>query len=318
MKPIIIYTFPVLIGAPLVWADISLGKLPLDVPQPPAVYHTDLLASNAVHAIFREIRSVPVVSLDAAPSSQEVAVFEVKQNLAYRRYDRMGDGALQVGKRFAVSLASDIPGQDAALGQKIRAMKPGDEALMNIDHIYVFREEGNENVRACTRFAGIQPQKPAPLPENAQQAPATPPSAEAAPAESNAPERLAPQPLQPAAQGSARSVESRITIEPDGKGGMRTMKVEVHREWASDGTQKVRKFINNVEVDPQTDQPLTIPAAAAEPQPAPQAESSAPAAPAQPEPAAPAPESTSAAPQQAAQQAEPNIPEPKPTQEEGF
>lgn len=310
MNPIFRYSFPMLVVAPMAWADISLGKAPLDIPQPPAVYHTDLLAANAVHAIFREIRSIPVVSLDAAPSTQDVAVFEVKQNLAYRRYDRMGDGALQVGRRFAVTLGADIPGQDAALSDKIRAMKPGDEALLNIDHIYVFRESGNENVRACTRFAGIQPQKPTPIAEApttppaeqtpAATAPSAAPTASAADIPTDEPD-MAPQTLQPQTRNISRSVTSHITVVPDGKGGMRTMKVEVHREWAADGTQKVRKFINNVEVDPQTDKPLPIPADPDTATPAPQ-EPQPPAAPRQEPPAA----------------AAPGIPEPAPVQEAGF
>lgn len=279
----ILYTFPALLAASVAHADISLGKPGVQVSQSQA-YHSDLLASNAVRAAFREIRSIPVVKLDAEPTTEEVAVFEVKQNLAHRRYDRMGDGMMQPGKLFSVSLAADVPGQDAAVGSKIREMSPGDEALMNIDHIYLFREEGNENVRSCTRFARVQPQPSAPAqPSDSHSAPAQLPQQQAA-------ADTQPLPLNPRMSGSARSVESRITIAPDAQGVMRRTKIEIHREWSSEtGAEKVRKFINDVEVDPQTDRPLTLsgaqdaPAAApSEPAPPQPQEVAPPTAPAQP------------------------------------
>lgn len=299
MNPLIC-TFSALLGtAPLALADISLGS-PAVSPQQSAAYHADLLSSNAVRAAFKEIRSIPVVKLDAEPSSEEVAVFEVKQNLAHRRYDRMGDGALKAGKLFSISLATDIPGQDAELGSRIRELQAGDEALLNIDHIYVFREEGNENVHACTRFVKIQPRQ----------------ASEDAPAAAPAQERL-PLPM----TSSSRQVFTQITVEPDGQGGMRRMKIVEQRERSADGQEHVRKFINDVEVDPQTNQPL--PLSASQPQqqpaqdtaatPAPTAEDAdTPATPAA-EPADDTPPATEPqAPAAAAGNEEPPIPEPNP------
>lgn len=302
----IFYLFPALLTVPAALADITIG-VPTAMRMPQKnIYHADLLSSNAVRAAFKELRSIPVVSLDAAPDTEEVAVFEVKENLAYRRYDRMGDGALSPGKLFAVSLRTDIPGQDAALSQQIREMNAGDEALLNMDHIYVFRAEGNENVHACTRFAKIQPQptiqRPvepaAPMPSTATAPMPTAPTQATEPTAADA----APMRLQPNST-SARSVETRLTIEPDGNGGMRRMKVEVHREWTPTGEERIRKFINDVEVDPQTDQPLAIPGApmiqpAAQPQ--------------QTAPAAPAPQA------EAPSEQAPPIPDPQPETQEGF
>lgn len=291
-------TLPVLAGVPVAPADINTGKPATSVdaqiaaegqPTTGRIYHSDLLASNAVHAVFKEIRSIPVVSLDdAAPRSEEVAVFEVKQNLAHRRYDRMGDGPLQVKGLFPVSLAADLPGQDASVGAQIREMKPGDEALLNIDHIYVFRENGNENVRACTRFAKVQPQ-----PTDSPEQPADAPSVAPSPTAPSAATPFVPATLpRPVFSSTSRSVESRITIEPDGQGGMRRLKVEIHRETTADGQERVRKFINDVEVDPQTDQPLSLSGEPSAPavQPAAQPTQAAPAAPTVPKitpPAAP-------------------------------
>ena len=95
------YSMIVLPAVTTAWADIGMGRPSPSVVNLPrqGVYHSDLLASNAVHAVFKGLRTIPVVNL-ALPTdaTEEVAVFEVKQNLAHRRYDRMGDGALNPGK----------------------------------------------------------------------------------------------------------------------------------------------------------------------------------------------------------------------------
>ena len=257
---------PALLVADFAYGDISLGRPAVPNITRNDAYHCDLLASNAVRAALKEIRSVPIVSLESAtPTTAQIAIFEVKQNLRHCRYDRMGDGALSVGKLFPVSLSGDVPGQDAALADQIREMKPGDEAIMNIDHIYLFREEGNENVRSCTRFAKARPQGEMPPPPPSAQLPgvASPDSQTQQPA-------ATPQPSVRVSSGfTGRSVESRVTVEPDGKGGSVRKKVEIHREWTADGKQQVRKFINDVEVNPDTDQPLPLSAPQSEAAPAP-------------------------------------------------
>lgn len=271
----LLYTLPSLLAVGSAYADISMGRPAAPQAAAQGAYHADLLASNVVHAALKEIRDVPVVSLESAtPTTAQMAVFEVKQNLAHRRYDRMGDAALQPAKLFPVSLASDVPGQDAALAEKIRAMKPGDEAIMKIDHIYIFREDGNENVRACTRFEKAEPRDDSatetapPATDVATSAPA--PAATSTPAAIVQP---TPGVLSPRGSNtmpnfgtggnrlSGSSVESRITMEPDGQGGMRRKKVEIHREWTA-SSETIRKFIDDVEVDPKTDQPLASPAPA--------------------------------------------------------
>ena len=290
------YALPVLLAVPVAFADISLGQPSGGARAAAAAqsgaYHSDLLASNAVLASLKEIRSVPVVNLETVtPESQQIAVFEVKQNLAHRRYDRMGDGPLQPGKLFPVSLAADVPGQDAALADKIRAMQPGDEAVMNIDHIYLFREEGNENVRACTRFATAEGE--AQSPADAQPAAVSTPTPTPAAVSSPSAPPVGPAAAMPGGMqtvfrflggsgaqdrsGSySSSVRTRITMQPDAQGVMRRVKVEERRE-VVDGKETFRKFINDVEVDPQTDQPLTAtpapqPAAAPDGSAAPQPE----------------------------------------------
>ena len=245
-----LYSMIMLPAVATAWADIGMGRPSPSLVNMPrqGVYHSDLLASNAVHAIFKGLRTIPVVDLTMpTDATEEVAVFEVKQNLAHRRYDRMGDGALNVGRLFPVSLAADVPGQAADVGRQPRQVQG---------------VPGAPVTPAPSAVQGV----PATPVTPAQPATAATPAPDAAPAPADAD----PAPLTPAAKSSgyARSVESRISIEPDGKGGMRRTKVEIIREWTSDqGKERVRKFVNDVEVDPETDQPLqqTTPAAPAAP-----------------------------------------------------
>ncbi len=286
------------------WADINLGRpAPAEgnVPRQHGIYHSDLMASNTVRAIFKGLRTIPVVDLAMpSPGTQEVAVFQVKENIKHLRYDRMGDEAMNPGKLFPVSLATDVPGQDANLGNKIRNLKPGDEALLCIDHIYLYRDSGNESVHAVTRFRARPNSTGATPPANEQQSappvqkntepqsvpvapltpasPAAPDATPAAPDAAAAPDATTPvapapiasavqppAPLTPRSGNYARSVESRFSIEPDGKGGYRRTQVEIIREWDQDtGKESVRKYINGTEVDPNTDKPLA-PAAPAAP-----------------------------------------------------
>lgn len=282
MNTLVRISLPLLLLAPAALADLRIPPpaVPASTGGAQSAYHCELLAANAVHAIFKEIRSIPVLEPGAAPSSQEIAVFEVKQNLAHRRYDRMGDPALQPGKLCSVVLAADVPGQDATLAGTLRQLSPGEEVLMNIDHIYVFRDSGNENVRACTRFAKVQSPQPLPLRSESADSPTTP----AAPITPATP--IAPAISQPSADQAdwtivGQSVQETIRYDAPGSEPKR-MKVETRHEYSRKTKEKrTRKFINDVEVDPQTDLPLAptgqpaapaaAPQPAAEPEPTPQA-----------------------------------------------
>lgn len=266
IKPII-YSMPALTMAMTAQADILIpgAVAPAPVPgrpsQAPPVLRSDLLASNAVHAIFKGIKTLPKVGLDDSATFEEVAVFEVKQNLAYRRYDRMGDGAMTPGSLVGVSLATDMPGQDAALSEKLRSLQPGDEAIMNIDHIYVFKEDGNRNMRPCTRFAQVQPRQPEPIP-------AAPTSAPSAPVADTPAQALPSALMQPSAPSpviikSSRAVVRNVVETPDGG---RTCTEDIV-ETGNDGKTTRRRFINGVEVDPETNQPLSATPASPSAQP---------------------------------------------------
>lgn len=125
----------------------------------------ELMATNAVRAVFQGTQD---------KNGVQEAVFEVKENLAYRRFVRYGDGALQPGNLFTITMNGATPGQPAEVIEEINKLKPGQEAIMKIDHIFIFGEQQGQNVRPCTRIARREVAPPAPAPAApAQPAPTT-------------------------------------------------------------------------------------------------------------------------------------------------
>lgn len=245
----------------------------------------DLLASNTVRATFRGIRTVTSPSLNEQEQGKttQVAVFEVIEPLAYRRHTRYGDNRMRQGQLFGVEMNRELPGQPAAVIDTIAQMQPGEEAAMKIDHLFVFGDEENSTIHPCTRIArrNAQPQATA--------APQT------APADAPLPTTVTP--LNPATPGSAHmtatSRETRISIVPDGQGGMKQERIDIQRDLIpGTNNMKTRMFINGTEVDPTTRQPLTAPVATTPQQ---SAASVQPAQPSQPPAAAPTPQPVPAA-----------------------
>lgn len=231
--------------APVAMADINQGQAIVPNMTAQMRGNCDLMASNTVRATFKGMRSIPMQTLDEdQPAMTNVAEFEVIENLAHRRYVRYGDGTMPAGMRFTVALDREMPGQPADVADKIAQMKPGDEAVLKIDHLFLFAEPEGRNLRPCTRMAV----KPA-----GQSASQSLPTAVA--------------PLMMEGSGRAVSTSTSISLRPDGKGGMVEERIDVRSEYDSAaGLQKTRMFINGQEVDPQTRKPLqqkaTAPAAA--------------------------------------------------------
>ncbi|MBR1978209.1 MAG: hypothetical protein IJ985_01750 [Akkermansia sp.] len=286
-------TAAVALLSPVVQADINAG-MPV-VPNMTAQMrgNCDLLASNTVRATYKGLRDLtkPTLSDAIQPTVTRVAVFEVIEPLAYRRYGRYGNNRMRTGSLFAVEMSKEVLGQPAAVVDTISQMQPGDEAVVKIDHLYIFDDQENRSVNPCTRIArkitapAATPAPAAPAPAGTTQ-PATPGSA----ATSAAP---LPTTVAPLTGGSsfahATSRETRISIVPDGNGGMKKERIDIHRELDPATQQmKTRMYINGTEVDPNTRQPLQqAPAPAAAPTPAP-APAPAPAAAPAPAPAQPA------------------------------
>jgi len=227
--------------APVAMADINQGQAIVPNMTAQMRGNCDLMASNTVRATFKGLRSIPVQTLDEAqPSIAKVAEFEVIENLAHRRYVRYGDGAMPTGMRFTVALDREMPGQPADVADKIAQMKPGDEAVLKMDHLFLFAEPEGRNLRPCTRMAV----KPADQP-------------------TSQPLPTAVAPLMMEGSGKAISTSTSISLRPDGKGGMVEERIDVRSEYDSaTGLQKTRMFINGQEVDPQTRKPIQQKAAA--------------------------------------------------------
>lgn len=216
----------------------------------------DLLASNTVRAEFVEFRNVSVQKADEAqPTMARVAVFEVIDSLAYRKYVRYGDGQLTSGTRFTIAMNRALPGQPSHIVDAIEQMQPDEEVVMKIDHLYLIGQEG-QNIRACSRMA------------RRANAPQITPSTGATPGAAATP---APLPTTVAPLGGAPSptgVQQSTTQVGPMVIHTQSQSIQMTRTFdAATGQMKTRMFINGVEVDPQTKQPL-VPTAAPAPQPA--------------------------------------------------
>lgn len=107
----------------------------------------DLMASNTVRAIFRGTQ------LSGDQNNTQIAVFEVVQNLAHKRHVRYGDGLMPAGMLFSISLDPTLPGQPTSIIEEINQMQIGEEAVIKIDHLFLFDEPQGINIRPCTRLA---------------------------------------------------------------------------------------------------------------------------------------------------------------------
>lgn len=263
-------------------ADIRISFPAAAAPGSSLQGNCELFASNTVRATYQgqHDMTVPAPSEFDAVVTARVAVFEVVENLAYQRFVRYGDGRLQPGTRFTVTMNRELPGQPAAVVDTIEQMQQGDEAVMRIDHLYMMGDPTGYPVRACSRMALRKtpaPQQPA---DAAQQS------------DPSVPTTVAPL-AAPADQGSRTFNGQAVSVSMNGNGQMQTVRTVSHYDSAT-GQMVTRMYINGVEVDPQTHKPLQqAPAAqqpaapAAQPTPAPAAPAAEP-APVQPEAPAPA------------------------------
>lgn len=217
----------------------------------------DMMASNTVTAQFVGLRELAVQRVDQPePDMVQVAVFQVENSLAYRRYNRIGDGQLVPGMQFTIAMNRELPGQPAKNVDTIAELQPGEEVVMRVDHLYLITGQEGESIRVCARLAR----------RNATAAaPATTPAAAPAP--------LPIPGAQPAPSGMQfTSSSSSFSFSTNGSGQMQSIQTSRYYDSAT-GEIKTRMLINGVEVDPETRQPLA-PAVTA-PAPAPVSEAQA-------------------------------------------
>lgn len=277
MNRIVRYTTLLALAAatPSLFAEIS-------VPAPAAAAmrgNCDLLASNTVRATFAGMHDLAVQTInDDAPTTAQVAVFEVIEPLGYKKFNRLGDGQLTPGTKFTISMSRELPGQPAGIADTIAQMQPGEEAVMRIDHLYLMNGQQGEPLRVCSRMARRAAQPTVTTEQPAAPADGAVP-ADAPSVSNNTPLSTINAPA-PAQQSSFSATSTSVSITRDADGKVTQTRTESTYDPAT-GQMKTRMYINGTEVDPQTKQPLlqnVAPAPAATETPA-QAES-APAAPA--------------------------------------
>lgn len=202
----------------------------------------DLMASNVVRAVYEGLQQ-PASGTISAPR----AMFRVLENLGHRRFVRYGDGIMHEEMIFAVAMDNSMPGQPPAVVDIISRMQPGDEAIMKIDHLFIFNEPYGQNVRPCTRIS-VRASDPG----VATAVPTHPVQQTTAPA------------VTPVQQATvSESMSTQVRYRPDGRGGLVQERIDIRTRYNSaTGETTTRMLINGQEVDPATQQPLAAGASA--------------------------------------------------------
>lgn len=244
-------------ATPSLFAEISLPT-----PAVAAVRgNCDLLASNTVRATFLGLHDLAVQTInDDAPTTAQVAVFEVIDLLGYKKYNRLGDGQLVPGTKFTVAMSRELPGQPADIADTLAQMQPGEEAVLKIDHLYLMNGPQGEPLRVCSRMA-----RRADQPAVTAEQPAAPGDAGAPTASPSATNNL-PLPTigaqVPAAGSHFSATSTSVSISRDANGKVTETRTESQYDPAT-GHMQTRMYINGTEVDPNTKQPLLQPVAPA-------------------------------------------------------
>lgn len=227
----------------------DLRAMPAGLMPMQARGNCDLMASNTVSASFVGLRDLAVQRIDQSePTTVQVGVFQVINNLAYRRFNRIGDGQLVPGMQFTIAMNKELPGQPAENVDTISTLQPGEEVVMRVDHLYLITGQEGESIRVCARLArrNAQPTVPAAAP--------------------------APLPIPGAQQAATNGLQyssssTSFSFSTNSSGQMQTVQTSRVYDPAT-GQIKTRMIINGVEVDPVTRQPLAPATPAAAPAPA--------------------------------------------------
>lgn len=239
----------------------ALRAIPAGLMPVQARGNCDLMASNTVTAQFVGLRELAVQRVDQQePEKVQVGVFQVLNNLGYRKFNRIGDGQLVTGMKFTIAMNKQLPGQPAEHVDTIAALQPGEEVVMRVDHLYLLNGQSGESIRACARLARRNAATPA--------APAAQPAA--APAPLPIPGNQMTTSRTPGGVQIMRRSAS-FSMHTDASGGMQTIQTSRYYDSAT-GEIKERMLINGVEVDPATRQPLAQATPTPAPAPAPTSE----------------------------------------------
>ena len=234
-------------STPLLQAQVpTLRALPFGIVPAQSQGNCDLMASNTVRATFVGIRTLAVQRVDQPePSQVQVGVFQVIDNLAYRRFNRIGDNQLTPGMQFTIAMNKQLPGQPAENVDTIAALQPGEEVVMRVDHLYLITGQEGESIRVCARLGRRNPG----VPDSGNTAAAA------------APQTPAPLPIPDARRngyGPAHVQMSSSSFSFSSASNGQVQTVQTSRVYdPNTGEIKTRMLINGVEVDPVTRQPLS-------------------------------------------------------------
>ena len=139
----------------------SLFATPL--PLPPA----EQLAHNTVTAIYERVMERPchfrtADCPDKCGHGMRVAIFRVVSNDSYDRPGQYGDDKLEPGEACMVDLKKGVEGQDPAVIELIKGLKPGEAVQMTITHYYVKSNNCHYPVRPVTEIKRVEAPKQLP------------------------------------------------------------------------------------------------------------------------------------------------------------
>ncbi len=201
--------------------------------------NSEHLSSNTVRAKFRGLQDMP--SAPHSPRTSLHAIFEVTESLAYQIDAPHGSPRLEIGDQFVVNLEPNLYGQPNEVSRQISMLREGDSAVLLMSTLFLDDQDGEAGgriIRPCVRFAADNPSP-------------TPP---AQPNYGGYPQQLYPNqvvtPRRNRNRGNYREVSINIT-------NGRTERIERSRAYDPNTDSFVdRLFINGVEVDPYTREPI--------------------------------------------------------------
>ncbi len=201
--------------------------------------NSEHLSSNTVRAKFRGLQDMP--SAPHSPRTSLHAIFEVTESLAYQIDAPHGSPRLEIGDQFSVNLEPNLYGQPNEVSRQISMLREGDSAVMLMSTLFLDDQDGQAGgriIRPCVRFAADNPSSTPPAQPNYGGYPQLPD-----------PNQVVT-PRRNRNRGNYREVSINIT-------NGRTERIERSRAYDPNTDSFVeRLFINGVEVDPYTRQPI--------------------------------------------------------------
>lgn len=244
--------------SPMLVAQVPIVRTAPVQVQPSAKH----FSSNAVRAIFRGFKdqeASPTLSDMLSPESgsvgqHRIAIFEVIEPLAYKRLSSYASQQMVVGQLFKVELDIPVFGQDIAITEMVKTLQVGEEVVAKVDEVFVFdgQREGHLQtplVRMVRRNAAAQAgeateiqaqeldESPAPLVQVAAPMPST---------------NQAGQNQRQARFNTMNRTVQTVRV----RNGVRES-IRVETEMIAGTNRSItRMYINDVEVDPETQEPL--------------------------------------------------------------